>query len=251
MSVVTLLTDFGTQDSYVAEVKAVLLGVPKVQLVDLTHEIPPYDIEAGAFQLWRAYRHFPPGTWHLCVVDPGVGSERRPLYVKTKNHHFVGPDNGLLSWAVRDVETQEKTAGKYFQIPSPKKMLTTFHGRDLFAPFIRDRLKGKSPKITSVLTISGGSFPLEEKRGDRRVGHVLYTDHYGNLVTTLSASEGAAFAEINHRQVFTAPSYSAIPEGSVALVAGSHGLWELAAREDSAAKNLRAKKGDVVTLTLT
>src|SRR5262245_10443235 len=110
--IISFLSDFGLRDSYVAEVKAVLLsGFPGAIVVDITHEVPSFDVEAGAFNLYRAYRHFPKGSWHLAVVDPGVGTERRAIYVEAHGHHFVGPDNGILRWAAG-----EEAA---YEIPTP------------------------------------------------------------------------------------------------------------------------------------
>jgi S-adenosylmethionine hydrolase len=242
---VTLLTDFGLRDTYVAEVKAVLLQAPSVSVVDLTHHISPFDIEAGAFQLWRSYRFFAPGTWHLAVVDPGVGTERRAIYVRTKQYHFVGPDNGLLSWAVRDAETRDKHAGKFFQINPKGELHPTFHARDLFAVFIRDHILRKHTNIAPVLSILGSSFPVEKRTAGLRRGEILIHDHYGNGITTLAVnnSEQISHAEIAGRSIHVAPNYASIAHGKVALVPGSHGLWELATREGSAKEMHGLKRG--------
>lgn len=252
MSIVALLTDFGVRDTYVAEVKGVLLGTRgTLQLVDLTHDVPAYDIEAGAFHLWRSYRHFPKRTWFLAVVDPGVGSDRRPLYVKTKHYHFVGPDNGVLTWAVRACEENQENA-KYYQIQTAHNMLPTFHARDLFAPFIRSRLESKHIKLQSVLTITGSSFPVESRERKRRMGEILLIDHYGNAITSLKATDAAKIrnASVKNRSLRVVLNYASIEPNKTALVAGSHGLWEIAAKEGSAAEQLRLKKGDRVTLFL-
>src|SRR5436190_23539094 len=131
---VTLLTDFGTADWFVASMKGVLARLaPGTGIIDITHDISPGDMRAGAFALAASYRFFPKGTVHVAVVDPGVGSDRRAIAVRTTNYHFVGPDNGLLSWAlkreeIKTVRALENTA--YLLHP----ISHTFHGRDIFAP---------------------------------------------------------------------------------------------------------------------
>src|SRR5262245_33021919 len=127
MSIITLLTDYGTADSYVAEVKAALLaGAPAATLVDVTHEIPPGDIKAGQYLLGRAWHRFPAGTVHLVVVDPGVGTERRALAAEDRGHRFVAPDNGLL--------TVLAPHAPFVSLPVLPGVSPTFHGRDVFAP---------------------------------------------------------------------------------------------------------------------
>jgi len=132
--IITLLTDFGAADVFVGSMKGVILGInPHAQIIDLTHDIPAHDIRAGAYLLHSASRHFPPGTIHVAVVDPGVGSERRPLLVTTRSYHFLAPDNGLLSYILASepkAEIRELTAKQYFL----GTVGSTFHGRDLFAP---------------------------------------------------------------------------------------------------------------------
>src|SRR6476620_11272589 len=129
MPIITLLTDFGTTDAYVAEMKAVLLGaVPEATLVDLTHAVPPGDIRAGAYLLGRSWHRFPAGTVHLSVVDPGVGTTRAALALRAHGHWFVGPDNGLFTPVLRDAEVEAVV------LPVPAEASPTFHGRDLFAP---------------------------------------------------------------------------------------------------------------------
>src|SRR2546427_4971224 len=129
MPLVTLLSDFGTTDSYVAEMKGVILSaVPAATLVDITHAVPPGDVRSGAYLLRRTWHRFPPGTIHLAVVDPGVGTERAAFALQVRGHAFVGPDNGLFSPVLRDVEAQIVT------LVVPAGASPTFHGRDVFAP---------------------------------------------------------------------------------------------------------------------
>src|SRR5688500_7816782 len=129
MTLVTLLTDFGTSDAYVAELKGALLSAaPGTTLVDVTHGVPPGDVRAGAYLLGRVWRRFPAGTVHLGVVDPGVGSERAGFALAARGHFVVGPDNGLFTLILRDTEVQAVV------LPTPEGASPTFHGRDVFAP---------------------------------------------------------------------------------------------------------------------
>ena len=162
---VTLLTDFGTEDSYVAEMKAILFSqLPTLNVVDITHHIPPFDIERGAFQLLRSYGWFPAPTYHLAVVDPGVGSQRKCLYISTAHGHFIGPDNGVLLWAVRDAERRKKKPALIYEIPVPPETLPTFNGRDVLAPFLANLLRGKKMRLRRLEQMAGREFPLPQKR---------------------------------------------------------------------------------------
>lgn len=248
MKLVTFLSDFGLVDPYVAEVKAVLL--PHA-VIDLTHDVPPFGITWGAFQLLRSHSYFPKGTIHLAVVDPGVGSSRKGVWVKTQDYHFVGPDNGLLRWAVEACEKRDGKKAQAFEIPVPKGTGPTFHARDVFAPFVVELLKGKSPKLKPVKTLQGRTFPFAQMKGDKTIGEILGWDRFGNLVTSVPL---AGKAKVSAR---LAGSREAIPEvdnyleiepGKVALIRGSHGFWEIAARAGSAQEILRSQPGDPVTL---
>jgi S-adenosyl-L-methionine hydrolase (adenosine-forming) len=248
---VTLLTDFGTRDSYVAEVKAVLLsGDPRVGLVDLTHEVRPFDISLGAFQLLRAYRHFPKGTYHLAVVDPGVGSRRKCLFVETARYRFIGPDNGLLKWAVRACEKQEGRAAKVFEIPVGESAGPTFHGRDVFAPALVRHLRGKPGRLKRLESMEGREFPEPRERGGKLVGEILAIDHFGNLVTSFAQQPGETpEARIGLRTVLrTVGCYADIPPGEACLVPGSHGFWEISCRSASAHEKLALAVGQEITI---
>jgi S-adenosyl-L-methionine hydrolase (adenosine-forming) len=213
----------------------------------VTHEIPPYNVELGAFQLMRAYRYFPRGTFHLAVVDPGVGSARRCLYVRTAFHHFVGPDNGVLLWAVRDAEKREGRPASVYEIPVPEKIGATFHGRDVFAPFISKALRKPPKRMRKVPGMAGREFPACEKSGDGAVGEIVAADRFGNLVTSLPDSFLPAEATVGGKTFGTAPNYQSIESGESALIRGSHGFWEIACREASAQDRLHASKGVEVT----
>lgn len=248
---VTFLTDFGLEDSYVAEVKAVLLSAKTAPtIVDITHQIAPYNVQWGGFQLLRAHSFFPKGTIHLAVVDPGVGTTRRAVWVKTRDYHFVGPDNGLLFWAVRDCERREKKQAQVFEIAIPQAAGPTFHGRDVFAPFALSLLAGRPKKAKKGAPLSGKEFPRPRAEGNELHGEVLGADHYGNLVTNIPHSAGQAVSRLAGAKLRDYPNYLGIEEGRVGLIRGSHGFWEISRRAGSAATLLGVKPGDAVVISL-
>src|SRR5688572_20467668 len=188
MSIVTLLTDFGTADGYVAEVKGVLLsGAPDATIVDLTHDIPPQDIEAARLALARAWQRFPEGTVHIVVVDPGVGSARAALAVESRKRFLLGPDNGVLSPALL------AGGADMVSLPIPSYASATFHGRDVFAPAAARLAAGE------LLSHLGAPFdspvvrrtPDTKRRPDGAIlGQVLTVDRFGNLVSNIGARLG-------------------------------------------------------------
>ncbi|HET9477894.1 MAG TPA: SAM-dependent chlorinase/fluorinase, partial [Pyrinomonadaceae bacterium] len=192
MTVITLLTDFGTADYFVPVVKGVILtSNPRVSIIDITHEIPPQDIASGAFTLLTCYRDLPPGTIHVAVVDPGVGSSRRPIVVSAGSHCFVGPDNGLFSYVYDNEpshQTFHVTADEYFRGPvSP-----SFHGRDVFAPVAAALSKGLQPpalgpQITDEMRLAPLS-PIQEKNGTVR-GRIIHIDRFGNCITNFRLAD--------------------------------------------------------------
>lgn len=252
-TIVTLLTDFGGQDPYVGEVKARLLGIPDVRWVDLTHQIAPQAIQQGAFQLWRSYRYFPKGTYHLAIVDPGVGSARRAIYVRTADYHFVGPDNGLLKWAVADAERATGSPAEIFEIGVPAGTAPTFHGRDVFAPFIVAHARGQAPELRKLSPpLTGTDFPVCQERKGYLEGNFLVADHFGNLVTNVPVTSPVAYAEHpeTRERLFPYPNYARIPPGDLGLLPGSHGFWEIAVRDGSAQTKLPTFMGRSIRLFL-
>src|SRR5512145_388947 len=186
-NLITLMTDYGSRDSFVSSLKGTVLKTnPQAQIVDITHEIAPQDIWEAAFTLREAYTHFPKGTIHLAVVDPGVGSGRRPIIVVTESYYFVGPDNGLFSLVYRDAErlrVHHITAAHYF-IANPGP---TFHGRDIFAPVAAWLTKGIpsgnfGEEITDFVKLNVPAVKRTETGLD---GHVVHIDRYGNLITNI------------------------------------------------------------------
>jgi len=256
-AIVTLLTDFGMRDAYVGIMKGVILGIaPQARLVDLTHEVPAQDVTAGALLLRSAIEFFPPGTIHVAVVDPGVGSERRPLLVVTERGVLVGPDNGLLHPAavacgLRELRVLDRA--ERFRRPVSR----TFHGRDVFAPVAAHLACGTPPAELGSPATGMVELPLPAPRRDGGVvhGEVIYVDRFGNLVTNIPAAELASFPaqnlSVNVAGVSGIPiasSYAAAPEGALLAITGSWGLIEVAVRNGSAAQRLGAGRGAAVSL---
>jgi S-adenosylmethionine hydrolase len=261
-SVVTLTTDFGFQDPYVGVMKGVILNInPRVQLVDLTHAIAAQDIRSAAFLLAHSYRYFPRGTLHLVVVDPGVGTDRRPILLRSTNHWFLAPDNGVLSWVDRFEEVggvHAITASHYF-LPDPSH---TFHGRDIFAPiagwFTRgvgaDKLGDPAEGYVKL------EYPQPRTEGNRIWGSVLHVDRFGNLITNLDkeslksvlALTGAKRIELELAGTDIGPlrrTFAEGPDGAAFPLIGSYGMIEIAVRGGSAAALLAVDRGAEVCAT--
>lgn len=245
MPIVTLLTDFGTADGYVAEMKGVLYShVPGVTVVDLSHEIPPQDVEAARLAVARYWRRFPLGTVHLVVVDPGVGSERAAIAVESGGQFLIGPDNGVLSPALWALD-----AGVVC-LPVPPGAAPTFHGRDVFAP-------AAASLATGVPLQSVGepwSDPVRRRTPEalRRadgaiVGEVLTIDRFGNALTNLVTRTGGTVSVVSNELAVVRTYTDAAPGQPLALV-GSSGFVELAVRNGNAAALMRLQRGTPVVL---
>jgi hypothetical protein len=251
--IITLLTDFGLKDPYVASMKGVILSInPRCTLVDITHQVSPHDIKEGAFILGQAYSTFPKGTIHLSVVDPGVGGPRKPILIVTQNYFFIGPDNGLFTIALRreklqKVITLSKT--KFF-LPEVR---STFHGRDLFAPVAAHLSSGIGPESfgRTIRSWNEIAFPYPAMSHGKLNGEVVHIDAFGNLVTNIDQRELLRFSK--DRPFVTRIGRKNIPglkkgywEGKrnepMALI-GSGGLLEISVREGSAEKSLKMKEG--------
>jgi len=237
----TLLTDFGTADYYVGAVKGAILSVnPNVPIVDITHEIPAQDIEAGAFTLLAAYKAFPRGTIHVAVVDPGVGSTRRPIIVTANDQFFVGPDNGIFSYICAH-RTFHVTAEKYFR-PNPS---STFHGRDIFAPVAAALSTGVAPEefgpeINDEVRLPPLETPLR----------IIHIDRFGNCVTNIRPETSAGKSLSINGNTITAfrNFYGEAPPGELFAIWGSAGFLEISINGGSAAQVLAAKRGDAIIL---
>ena len=266
MSIITLLTDFGTADYFVGALKGAILSVnARARIVDLTHEISAHDVQAGAFNLLAAYSDFPPGTIHVAVVDPGVGSTRRPLLVATQNYFFVGPDNGLFSYVCEgehDVRVYHVTNEKFFRAP----LSATFHGRDIFAPVAAALSNNVAPETFGELIEDYARLKsLRPVRDDGGGGEawsaaIIHVDRFGNLITNITRREVAgeefsrgAKLEIGGREINSFRRFYADDAGvagdELFAIWGSAGFLEIAADCASAAKMLRAERGHAVRVT--
>jgi S-adenosyl-L-methionine hydrolase (adenosine-forming) len=245
--VITLLTDFGTADYFVGAMKGAILSVNRaVVIADITHEIPPQDIEAAAFTLLAASATFPPETIHVAVVDPGVGSTRRPIIVRAGRSLFVGPDNGLFTY-IYDREPSHQTfhvtAEKYFR-PSPS---TTFHGRDIFAPVAAALSKGVKPEAFGRLITD------EVRLVTSQTPRIIHIDRFGNCVTNITpdlfdnARQSTLVVKRKVIDMFV-DFYGAAPPDTLVALWGSAGFLEISVNGKSAAKKLGVKRGDPVIL---
>ena len=242
---ITLLTDFGTADYFVGAVKGAILSVnPAAVIVDITHEIPPQDIAAGAFTLLAAYKTFPAGTIHFAVVDPGVGSTRRPIIVSANEQFFVGPDNGLFSY-IYDREPSHKTfhvtADRFFR----SSVSSTFHGRDIFAPVAAALSNGVAPEefgpeINDAVRLPSLETPVR----------IIHIDRFGNCVTNITRDLSPREIVVNGRTLSEFRQfYGGGDDQSLFAIWGSAGFLEISVNGGSAAKLLGAKRGDEVSLT--
>lgn len=245
---ITLLTDFGSQDGFVGIMKGVIAGIaPAARVVDLSHDIPPQQVQAASFVLWNAIPYFPSGTLFCCVVDPGVGSERDILIARTGRHAFVAPDNGLLDavWEREAPELLVRVTNAAYMLPD---ISHTFHGRDIFAPVSAHLHGGVAPAdFGTVLPLPTRppSFIQRIERAGHHQGKVLHIDHFGNLITNVMLSPGLqARVHIGSLELPSmASSYASVAPGEWVLLRGSHGLLEIAARNGNAQNRLGVEAG--------
>jgi S-adenosylmethionine hydrolase len=259
--IVTLTTDFGLKDPYVAEMKAVILCIcPSAVMVDVTHEVERFNVRMGAYVLSSAVPYFPKGTIHVAVVDPGVGTRRRSMLIRAKRGFFVGPDNGLLVMAA---EKQGITA--VHEITNPKLMLprvsNTFHGRDVFAPAAAHLANGVSPAEfgPEIRDFVKPPFAKVTRRKGMLIGEVLHVDSFGNIVTNIAGKEFANFPSKATVDVELPKSklrlelhraYGEAERGETLALVGSHDYLEIAVNQGNAAETFKAKPGDKIRLSL-
>jgi S-adenosylmethionine hydrolase len=245
VSIITLLTDFGTADGYVGEMKGVLVSrAPGVQLIDVTHDIAPQDVDGARLAVARVWRRFPEGTVHLVVVDPGVGSSRAALAVASDGRYLVGPDNGVLSPALL------LPSARAVSLPVPSNASPTFHGRDVFAPAAAALAIGTPLDELGIATSDPTirRTPEATRAADGSIhGEVIAIDRFGNAVTNLVGARGGqvevggAFLDVHH-------TYADVPPGSPLAVVGSNGLIEIAVRDGHGARELGLARGAKVVL---
>jgi S-adenosylmethionine hydrolase len=260
-----LLTDFGTADYFVAAVKGVILGLnPQARIVDITHDIPPQDIEAAAFTLLAVHSSFPAGTIHVAVVDPGVGSSRRAILVKFGKQFFVGPDNGIFSYVCDGSSTGgsfkvfQLTNEKYFRHP----VSLTFNGRDVFAPVAAALSMGVKPaelgtEVTDFVRLP--SLRTATSADGKLQARIIHIDRFGNCVTNITPTDLTAkmitagvTLRLGGKSIKSFRNHFAektTRRDKVFGIWGSAGFLELAAANESAAKILGARRGDEVVVS--
>ncbi len=260
---ITLTTDFGTSDHFVGTLKGVILNIaPEAEIVDICHSVQAFDVLDGALTIAQSYSYFPSGTVHLVVVDPGVGTARRPILVTSERHHFVAPDNGVLSLVYGREERlhiRHVTAEHYYLQP----VSNTFHARDIFAPIAAWLAKGVDPEkfgdeISDFVRFNAPK--PKSANGNTLSGVVLKVDRFGNLVTNITpqdapmlfGSDPAPFKILVGKHEITEihSSYSGGALGAVFGILGSMGYLEIASNRGSAAKIVGTGKGSEVTVSL-
>ena len=259
--VISLITDFGLKDEYVGVLKGVILSLtPNARIVDISHLIPPQDVRTASHLLARSWTFFPPGTVHMVIVDPGVGSPREILAIAADSHFFIGPDNGIFTPVLLSAASLSA-----YKIDSPDLYLdqvsSTFHGRDIMAPI--------AARLADGLDISVVGQPIPRQDcvhslqrpkscpGDMFEGEVVHVDHFGNLCTNISKGEVENFASgkevlirVNHELMIPLYSaYTAQSKGKSLALFDSHGSLEIAVNQGSAERALQAAPGTKVLLT--
>lgn len=270
---IALLTDFGLTDAYVGVMKGVMLGLhPRAALVDITHGVQPQNVRQAALTLMTAYRYFPAGTVFLVVVDPGVGSTRRPVAVQAGDYGFVAPDNGVLSYTLAQLE-----AVRAVELETPAGVSSTFHGRDIFAPAAARLARGDA--LGALGSPVGDLVQLPAPRlsvapGTIR-GEVVHIDHFGNVVTSIGRLERSTPQTLTLRPAFGGDvtpltvdavsaqisaggvqvrgihaTYSEVEPGTLLALVGSSALLELGVNQGNAAARLGVRIGDTVEVTV-
>jgi len=261
--IVALLTDFGTRDHYAGTMKGVVLGIcPDATLVDVSHDVPPHDVLSASLELAACYRYFPAGTVFLVVVDPGVGSARRPLAAEAGDYRFVAPDNGVLTAVFKETAPRRvvELTERRFARPTVSR---TFEGRDRFAPAAGWLAKGTELKALGRGVSDYLRLPIADPSvGERDIrGEVLRLDRFGNLITNIDRRSfdrlgrpGEAVIEIRageHLVGRLVTTYAEIAPGEVCSLFGSTDHLEIAANSASAADTLQLGLGAIVTVTRT
>jgi S-adenosylmethionine hydrolase len=256
---ITLTTDFGYQDSFVGIMKGVIAGInPQAHVIDITHGIPPQGILAGALTLCHSVRYFPRGSIHVAIVDPGVGSARRPLLIEWEGNYFIGPDNGVLSLAGENIEP---THTVHLSNPAYhlKRTGATFHGRDIFAPAAAHLSLGVpatafGEPLDNIVRVS---LPEIARKKRRLEGEIVYIDSFGNLFTNIRGHDltglPANKLDIVLRSVTIrglSKNYASAGVGEFVAVVNSWDMLEVAVYKDNAQKRIGAKVGDKVEIAL-
>jgi S-adenosylmethionine hydrolase len=259
--IVTLTTDFGLKDPYAAEMKAAILSIcPNAVIVDITHEITKFNIRMGAYVLASAAPYFPDGSVHVAVVDPGVGTLRRPIAIQTKQSFFVGPDNGVLVLAAekQGIESIHELTNPQFML---HKVSSTFHGRDIFAPAAAHLLNGvKTAEFgPEIREAAEAEFAKVTRKNGVLVGEVLHVDGFGNIITNINQREvtqnrvkGQVNMELtgNKLKLQFCEAYGETKPHEPLTLIGSHGFLEISINQGNAAEKFKTKAGDKIKLLL-
>lgn len=258
--VITLTTDFGLQDSYVGTMKGVILGIhPEARIVDITHQVNPQDTLEASLILENAYPYFPPGTIHVAVVDPGVGSSRRPIVVVTPDHLFVGPDNGTFTriFEAHQIEAVYEITNESFMLANVSH---TFHGRDVFAPAAAHLAAGRRPEEMGapVRDPRQSEIPVPRIYPDQICGEVIYIDSFGNVITNISRKQFEKTVrdhgmriQINGKEIGRVHrTYQDTEPGTALALFGSNDLLEIAVTGGRADRRIGAGKGDTVIVDI-
>ena len=249
MTIITLTSDFGLLDPYVGIMKGVMLGIAAgAQLVDLSHDIPPQDIDEATYALKSAVPFFPDGSVHLAIVDPGVGSDRRPLLITTERASFVGPDNGIFTFALDEPGSQAWVLDQpAYWLPEISR---TFHGRDIFAPVAAHCACGVSPARLGTRIDDPVRRPalIAERLGNGEIGgHVIHVDRFGNLISNIPVGwlgDATWICEVGgERVVGPSQTYASASPGELLFLISSKGTVAIAVRERNASQRLGIRAG--------
>ena len=254
---VTLTTDFGLSDHYVGVMKGGILGIcPRAQIVDISHNVKPFQIAEAAYVIAQAYREFPRKTVHVVVVDPGVGTSRRPILMEAAGQYFVAPDNGALAmvYAREKCKVRVISNDKYFRQP----VSATFHGRDIFAPVAAHVAAGERPSRMGriIEDYLRPGFDKHRRTSEQTwTGQVLHIDRFGNIVTNFRATDFPTLKKfsliVGSRQVSVlARNYAQCGPGELFAIEGSSSYLEISVNQGSAAKQIGCESGAVVEMTL-
>ncbi|MDH7517251.1 MAG: S-adenosyl-l-methionine hydroxide adenosyltransferase family protein [Candidatus Thermoplasmatota archaeon] len=260
MKIITLLTDFGSKDGYVAQIKGVISFITDARIIDITHDVTPHNIREAAFILRNTSPYYPIGTVHLAVVDPGVGTDRKGLIITTKSQILIGPDNGVLIPAAKflgDLTVYEIKNNEYML----KNVSNTFHGRDIFAPIAAHIVNGVSfdklgDKTKNFVDLDFGETCMSKKD---ITGKVVYLDHFGNIITNIDGTSVKEVLDYNKkiklsinnkpREAVFVKSYGFTKKGQLLATIGSSNYLEISINQGNAAQKLNAKPDDKIKIT--
>ncbi len=261
--IIAILTDFSLRDNYIGVMKGVILSInPRAIIVDLAHGVPKFNIRKGAFLLLSAYKYFPKNTIFLCVIDPGVGTGREGILLKTKNYYFIGPNNGLFTFVAQEdgiVQIIKLRNEKFFVKPASK----TFHGRDIFAPVSAYLSLGFKPeelgRVMSLNELHRIEIMEPVIHHDYLEGEIIYVDDFGNCVTNIPGSALSSYKkdsvfwvlrEDKRYVVRLSETYGSAEKGEGIILVGSHGFVEIAVNQGSAAQRYGLKEGARIRIEL-